>query len=635
MPSELQAESDQSYMGFASRLDPANLPDGILQAAQNIRLQRGIAQPRKGCQRLTDASLNALTMVGSGVWIDSLGRDNIAMVFTDRLYLFRPEQQGTQSELLGPYLFPTGRNIAVGGIVDCVQALDKLIIFRGKYDSTIYDASVTNVSIANGSTGTITVNTASIHGYVTGDEATLRHGIFDVESALDGSHIITVTSPTQFTFSWTNTTGSTFQAHTNKTPFTTQRGKPPLIWDSATGAITVADQQYVNPSSGTALTYLTKSIPPADFGFYYQNRIVAKYTDHQLVVSDILSFQTDVQFNAFLINQGGNDIIVGCLPWIENQFLVFMRNSIYIAFLDPRIVITEVDRSQITVVTTELGCLARRSIVNAGQFVFFLSAKGVHMLTPQLDLKMVGNTVPLSEPVADFFQTVNYTTVGNSVATYYNNRFYIAMPVLADSNPNGKNNRILIFNTLNKNWESIDVYPIGLNADNLIPGGYKNQERLFILTNFAGATQFGGIFLEEEREDGDFYTGGGNGAILPFTLPVDLNSGFSLNSIVSFVRTREFTMKSLSEKRFSRGEFQFNNIVNDVVSIDAIMHDPDSMQAILGYQFSGNSDGTLRPRIAGRGSSVDFTINFTSGRPALKGVTVYGIMANRPMVSQE
>jgi hypothetical protein len=623
-------------MGFASRLDPANLPEGILQAAQNVRLQRGIAQPRKGCQRLTDATLNSLTMVGSGVWVDAQGRDNIAMVFTDRLYLYRPEQQGTPSALLGPYTFPAGRTIAVGGIADCVQALDKLVIFRGKYDSTIVTCSVTNGSIAIGATGVITVNTVGNHGYSTGDEVTLRHGVFGALSVLDGSQIITVTSPTQFTFSWTNTTGGIFAANTNATPFTTVRGKPPLIWDSSTLTVSAANQQYVDPSSGTALTYITKSLPPADFGFYYQNRVVSKYSDHQLVASDILSFVTDTQFNAFTINQGGNDIIIGCLPWIENQFLVFMRNSIYVAFLDPRFDITQPDQSQITVVTTELGCLARRSIVNAGQFVFFLSSKGVHLLTPQLDLKVIGNTMPLSEPIADFFQTLNYSTASNSVATYYNNRFYIAVPVTDSvNNPSGRNNRILIYNTLNKNWESIDKYPVGLFSDNLIPGSYLNQKRLFILVNFAGLTQYGGIFLEEEREYGDFYIGGNSGLILPFSLPGDLNAGATLDQIESFVRTREFTMKSLSEKRFSRGEFQFNNVVSDVVNIEATMHDPDSTQTILGYQFSGTSDGTLRPRIADRGSSVDFTIHFTNGRPALKGITVYGITASRPMVSQE
>jgi hypothetical protein len=635
MPAQQQSESDNSYTGFASRLDPANLPPGILQAAQNVRLQRGIAQPRKGCQRLTDAALNNLTMVGSGVWIDSLGRDNIVLVFSDRMYLYRPVQIGYPEAILGPYVYPTGRFVSANIIIEPIQALDKIVIFRGQYDDTVYAATISNASISNGATGTITVTTSVPHGYTTGDEVTVRQSLYNVESTTDGNYVITVVTPTTFTFQWTNTTGSTFQAHTNHGPGTATRGKPPLIWDSTTTQFVVADQAYVAPSSGTALTYITKSLPPAEFGFYYQNRIVAKYTNHQLVVSDVLSFQTDIQFNAFLINQGGNDIIVGCLPWIENQFLVFMRNSIYIAFLDPRFDITQPDKSQITVVTSELGCLARKTIVNAGQYVLFLSTKGIYLLTPQLDLKVIGNTMPLSETISDFFAGLDYSIVGNSVAAYYDNRFFVALPIEDDANPTARNNRIAIYNTLNKNWESIDVYPVGLNADNLVVASYEYQKRLYILTNFAGALQFGGVFLTEEIENGDFYTNASSGVALPFFLPADLNSGGLVNQINAFVKTREFTMSSLSEKRFSRGEFQFNNVQQDSVTISASMHDPDSTETILAYQFSGNSDGTLRPRIAMRGSGADFTIQFSSGRPALKGVTIHGIGANRPMVSQE
>lgn len=635
MPAQQQSESDNSYTGFASRLDPANLPPGILQAAQNVRLQRGIAQPRKGCQRLTNSNLNSLTMVGSGVWIDSLGRDNIVLVFSDRMYLYRPAQIGYPEATIGPFLYPTGRFVDANIIVESIQALDKIVIFRGQYDDVVYAGTISNASISNGATGTITVTTSVPHGYTTGNEVTVRQSLYNVESTTDGNYVITVVTPTTFTFQWTNTTGSTFQAHTNHGPCTATKGKPPLIWDSATTQFIVADQAYVAPSSGTALTYITKSLPPAEFGFYYQNRIVAKYTNHQLVVSDVLSFQTDIQFNAFLINQGGNDIIVGCLPWIENQFLVFMRNSIYIAFLDPRFDITQTDKSQITVVTTELGCLARKTIVNAGQYVFFLSTKGIYLLTPQLDLKVIGNTMPLSEAISDFFAGLDYSIVGNSVAAYYDNRFFVALPIEDDANPTARNNRIAIYNTLNKNWESIDVYPVGLNADNLVVASYEYQKRLYILTNFAGALQFGGVFLTEEIENGDFYTGASSGVALPFSLPADLNSGGLINQIDAFVKTREFTMSSLSEKRFSRGEFQFNNVQQDSVIISASMHDPDSTQTILAYQFSGNSDGTLRPRIAMRGSGADFTIQFSSGRPALKGVTIHGIGANRPMVSQE
>lgn len=642
MPSQLQAESDQSFMGFASRLDPGNLPEGILQLAVNVRLERGIAQPRKGCQRLTNTSLNAQTMVGSGVWVDSLGRDNIVMVFTDRLYLYRPEQgldpsTGTfypeANILVGT--FPTGRTIAAGGVVDCVQALNNLIIFRGQYDALEFLATLSNSAIQVGQTGLVTVTTIGAHGYSTGNEVSIHYSTHDNgHSAVDGNYIITVTSPTQFTFTFTNNTSNNFPASQPSNTYLVQRGKPPLIWDSVTGTITVASQRYIAPSAGTALTYITESVPPGDFGFYYQNRVVVKYSDQRLVVSDILEFNFDVQWNNFLINQGGNDSIVGCLPWIESQFLVFMRNSIYVAYLQTTAFIKGTApgaNSAITVVSTELGCLARRTIVNAGQFVFFLSSKGVHLLTPQLDLKVVGNTMPLSEPVADWFQNLNFSTVKNAVATYYNNRFFIAIPAAEDL----RNSFILIYNALNKNWESIDTYPTGLYFDNLISASYQNQKRLYILTNFVGnQDQYGGVFLTEQREDNDYYKEG-QGAVLPFSLPRNINIGGVANPIDAYVRTREFTMSSLSEKRFSRGEFQFNNIQNDTVTIVASMHDPDAEETLIVYQFSGTSDGTVRPRIANRGSSIDFNVGFTNGRPALKGVTVYGIAANRPMISQE
>jgi hypothetical protein len=122
---------------------------------------------------------------------------------------------------------------------------------------------------------------------------------------------------------------------------------------------------------------------------------------------------------------------------------------------------------------------------------------------------------------------------------------------------------------------------------------------------------------------------------LPFNLPEDLNSGGVINQITSIVRTREFTFNSLAEKRYSRAEFQFNNVLNDVLSLTATTHDPDLSQEILVYNFTGNSDGTLRPRVAMRGSSVDFTVNFLYGRPSLKGITVHAISASRPMISQE
>jgi hypothetical protein len=45
-------DGDQGFLGFASRLNPLTLPAGMLQDSVNMRLDRGVAQVRKGAKRL-------------------------------------------------------------------------------------------------------------------------------------------------------------------------------------------------------------------------------------------------------------------------------------------------------------------------------------------------------------------------------------------------------------------------------------------------------------------------------------------------------------------------------------------------------------------------------------------------------
>ena len=643
MAQELQAEGDDMFIGFASRLDPANLKPGMLQASFNTRLQRGIAQPRKGTKRLTENDLIELTMVGSGLYVDGSGRDNIVLVFTDRMYLYKPAQGPDPEDLFGEYEFPEGRTIEEGGICDVVTALNKIYIFRGKYDKTTFAATESNPDILDNATGTITITTTQPHGYATGDEVTIGRidGSDTAGQAVTGSYVITVTGANSFTFEYENNTGVTYATRTTQAGWTARRGKPPLIWQDDLTPMTFAQQKFV--IDGTTVTGVTQSVPCADFGLYFQNRLILKFGDYQMLVSDILSEQCDTTLNNFVINTGGNDSIVGVLPWVQDQFLVFMTNSIYVVYVETDNFAADSPpgaQSSTTVVTTEIGCLARRSIVAAGQFVFFLSANGVHMLTPQLDLKLLGNTLPLSEPIADFFDSVNYNAVQNSVATYYNNRFYIAMPTGTAT----RNDRILVYNTLNQAWESIDYYPTGLFSDNLILSAYINQRRLMMITNFAGENEFGGVYLTEEQAEGDQFNTSNATPILPFNLfpqstqkvESTLDPGMpNFTHIPAFVKTREYTFGGTSEKRYSRGEFSFNNVQNDFVQIDTTTYDPDATETVLEYSFSGTTDGTLRPRIAARGTSIACTISFVIGRPSLKSTAVYAIAASRPMISQE
>jgi hypothetical protein len=652
MPQQVLQETDANYIGLNSRLDPSNLQPGFAQEAYNVRLQRGTAQPRKGCKRLTDATMNSEYMVGSGTFTDANGQDNIVLVYKDGIQLYNTETTQTGSKIL----FPTGRGITEGGVVDVVQALDKLYIFRGQETekrygtggtSTTAALDITHAAVAAGNSVTVTatwINSLSTT-YLVGDEVTIFNITDTQHGSFNNSYLVTSVNGTSFTFVYTNNTGVNINA-ANHVYACVVKVKPPLIWNGAS-TISVAPQtSIIDNAQGTQAS---GSIPPSDFGFYFQNRLVCKVSDDRLVVSDIFSELFDFQINNFKINQGGNDAIVGVLPWIENQFLVFMKRSIWIAYVETTSYGSTGEaspgaNSSVTIVTTQVGCLSRRSIVAAGQFVFFLSGKGVHVLTPQLDLKLLGNTMPLSEPIDNFFDNVNYAAASKTVASYYDNRFFIALPTGSETRPNA----VLVYNTLNQNWESIDTYPVTSTGSLYIDGyavcQYGNQRRQFILTNFWGPTKFGGIFLTEEFPNtqfpiyGDQFNTSTGTPALPFFLPATLNSGAPyLFPIDARIRSREYTFDNTNQKRFSRGEYQFNNSPGDIVWIVARTHDPDIQETVMKYAFSGSNtgDSTLRPRIALRGACMDMEVQFKSGRPALKSGTIYAIVANRNMVSNE
>ena len=728
--SQIGVESDNNFIGFSSRLDPSNLQPGFSQSSRNMRLQRGSAQPRKGCERMTDDTINDNWQSGSGYYVNSAGQDNVVMVFNDGMVLYNTKLNTVSQR----YTFPAGRYCPFGQVTrhqvfsetltsptryiafvlvdstiglnvgdqisigfvngtfgfisytdytilsltdsrivfyeslttpwsflsfaspdvtlivksfsfmpEIVQALDKLYIFRGQAGPEIV-ATLSSPSVSNGNTVTVTMTTATAQGLRVGSEVNIIRTGSGHAYWYKNVIVTAVPSATQFTWSFTNTTGSTIGVHTNLAGFKVQQANPPLVWDGVSAALTLIDQTGVNIDG-------TFPLPPGEFGLYFQNRIVVKTGNTEIIATDILSDRYD-PLNVFDVNQGGNDRIIGFLPWIENQFLVFMQKSIYVAYIDPRHDPLTADQSQITVVTTEVGCLARHSIVPAGQFVFFFSGKGVHMLTPQLDLKLLGNTMPLSEPIDDYFDSVNFDYANNVIASYFDNRFFIAFPTESSV----FNNSILVYNTLNQAWESIDTYPDGMSIDNFVPAFYNNKRRLFIVSNTGKTTtvtvtvppgystvnatvgKYGGIFLAEELEGGDEFLGIIGTPLLPFDLPATLSStAYVTIPVAASIRSREYTFDSQATKRFSRAEFNFNNTVGDDVSIYTTVHDPDATEEVLRYVFTGSSqiDGTLRPRIGSKGVSIDTEVVFNKGRPALKGTSIYAINSNRGMITEE
>lgn len=216
--------------------------------------------------------------------------------------------------------------------------------------------------------------------------------------------------------------------------------------------------------------------PNSRHAIYYGNRHIVQTDRNTIQVSHYLEDNHWSALDVFTINDGSSDTLVAISPWTLNEFVIFMRNSIFYASAgvganvvnDPA---TE-DNSYIKSLASDIGCIAKGSIVQAGGGILFLSDNGVYILNPAGAGNGAGNTPegmrlltiaePLSAPISDVIARINFNAVEKAVATYWENRYYLAVP-LDDSD---ENNAILVYNFINKAWESVDTYPENTSIEN-------------------------------------------------------------------------------------------------------------------------------------------------------------------------
>lgn len=438
-------DGDTGFTGFSSRLNPAALPAGTLAYSQNMRLDRGVATTRKGTKRMVSSFQLAQQIYAVGSFsLPGDGVDKILLAGDTRLY-----QWNTKTKELTSLQYPTGRYLERGDKAYIFQAYDRAYILRGESQSAM--RQVTSITVTS---GRATVALAG-HGFANGAEVT----IFGADQPdYNGSHTITTYDPDKFSFA----IGSTTSPATGT--IYAVRCKPALMFDGS--QVTVVSHAKGFGSSDS-------SFPPADFGIYTGNRLVLRQGRDKICISDYLDADTfDMTLGIFQLNLGENDEIIGFTPWDNNKLIIFKRRAVYIAYLE-----NNYDGagqsdlgggSYVQSVTDQVGCAARQTIANAGQAVFFLSDSGVRVLDPQLDLKLLGNSMPLSDPISDIIERINVAAIQGAVGKIHNNRYYLAVPLDGST----YNNAVLVYNILNQAWESIDIYPDGVRFDGLLVANY-------------------------------------------------------------------------------------------------------------------------------------------------------------------
>jgi hypothetical protein len=232
-------------------------------------------------------------------------------------------------------------------------------------------------------------------------------------------------------------------------------------------------------------THTHHNYPPSRHAIYYGNRHIVQIDRNTIQVSHYLEDNHWSALDVFSINDGSSDTLVAICPWTLNEFVIFMRNSIFYASAGIGAnslgdAVTD-DNSYIKSLATDIGCIAKGSIVQAGGGILFLSDNGVYILNPAGAGNGAGNTPegmrlltiaePLSAPISDVIERINFNAVDKAVATYFENRYYLSVPL----DESEINNAVLVYNFINKAWESVDIYPRDVSIENDKPATYLSS----------------------------------------------------------------------------------------------------------------------------------------------------------------
>jgi len=370
--------------------------------------------------------------------------------------------------------------------------------------------------------------------------------------------------------------------------------------------------------------------PAPNFGAYHNKRLVVPYnfevtgtsgsatiTDRnikdEVLISDILDSDTfDQIFAQFRFNAGGADFVVGFQSFANDQLIIFNRNSIHTVFNTVNLTSATVKQ-----VTDEVGCLARRSIEQIGSEVLFLSDNGVYGISFVDEYNLRGTALPLSEPINKTIQRINKAHADKAVSAYFDNRYYLAVPL----DNSIENNAIIIYNFLNKQWESIDTFGdtnTTFEILDLIVAGKGTNRAVYAINKEGGIHQ---LDVNENGQD----------AIIS-TLGQDTATAVEVNAVA---RTRQFTIGSIDRKKWNdfeihaeSGEFPTDfSIAGNTENIDEDNIDLKTLHQLNGgSNLAAEEDVAIRGRIGNkRAYGLDIEITRITGRPKLRAVKVSGV----------
>jgi hypothetical protein len=390
--------------------------------------------------------------------------------------------------------------------------------------------------------------------------------------------------------------------------------------------------------------------PGAPWGVHFQRRLwvpyyydqsgaynAVTYTDRkitdEIAVSDILDTTTFDQIeNQFRISGGTADYVVGMHGFYDDALIVLNRNSIHQikgtqgTLLDTRV----------TELTSEVGCLARKSVVMRANTMMFLSDDGVYGVEFLNDYNLRGAEEPISKNIQPYIDRLNKDLSNRSVGILFDNRYYLAVPL--DSAPGINdargNNSILVYNFLNGGWESLDTFGDDrFLIEDLIVGSAGVRNNLYAVT------ANGGLHQLEAFDDSNDNISVSNTNDVKTSAP-----------ILSRLITRGYDLETLERKRYTDSQINMQGLPsqNSEYLIEFAAEDPDNSSTIgtttqfLDGQILQSTNpleaetASIRCRLGGiRGYTGTMILTRTQGSAKINSIKVAGSVTNRQIISQK
>ena len=190
--------------------------------------------------------------------------------------------------------------------------------------------------------------------------------------------------------------------------------------------------------------------------------------------SDLLTpatWSTNKNLTQIRVGAGDGLAITALIPWTNFNIAVFKRRSVWVVMADPTLAISDMP---ITQIHPTVGCVAKRTAVQVGNDILFLADDGVRSLVQVMGSDQQHELeAPLSFPVQDVIDRINWTAASGACAAFWRSRYFIALPLDGSST----NNFLLVFNTILKSWQGIWT---GLSINHFAVRELSGISRLFM-----------------------------------------------------------------------------------------------------------------------------------------------------------